>query len=148
MQTERELSESWVCHLLAVCFRELHLSESHFLPCDLVTATALHRVTVRANEMGTRRGSLHVSGYLYYLQYHLESTSPPSGPSCTEEEADGPVQLTPQARLQAQPLISSLLAPRCCLAHDCCYEKLKQLGCQPVLSSYQFRIVNGTVACE
>ncbi|XP_070108201.1 putative inactive group IIC secretory phospholipase A2 isoform X2 [Equus przewalskii] len=36
----------------------------------------------------------------------------------------------------------------CCLAHDCCYEKLKQLGCQPVLNTYQFHLVNGTVACE
>nr|KAF6444805.1 phospholipase A2 group IIC [Molossus molossus] len=34
---------------------------------------------------------------------------------------------------------------RCCRAHDCCYEKLKQLGCQPLLSSYQFHIVNRTV---
>lgn len=40
------------------------------------------------------------------------------------------------------------LAPRCCLAHDCCYEKLKQLGCQPVLNGYQFHVVNGTVVCE
>nr|XP_023444596.2 putative inactive group IIC secretory phospholipase A2 isoform X2 [Dasypus novemcinctus] len=36
---------------------------------------------------------------------------------------------------------------RCCLAHDCCYEKLKQLGCQPVLNSYQFHVVNRTVVC-
>ncbi|KAM5270160.1 putative inactive group IIC secretory phospholipase A2 isoform 1-T1 [Hipposideros larvatus] len=36
----------------------------------------------------------------------------------------------------------------CCLEHDCCYEKLKQLGCQPVLNSYQFHIVNGTVVCK
>ncbi|GAB5574637.1 putative inactive group IIC secretory phospholipase A2 [Prionailurus iriomotensis] len=36
---------------------------------------------------------------------------------------------------------------RCCLAHDCCYEKLKQFGCQPVLNSYQFHIANGSVAC-
>ncbi|CAK7321176.1 Putative inactive group IIC secretory phospholipase A2 [Vulpes lagopus] len=35
---------------------------------------------------------------------------------------------------------------RCCLAHDCCYGKLKQLGCQPVLNGYQFHIANGTVA--
>ncbi|XP_072684146.1 putative inactive group IIC secretory phospholipase A2 isoform X3 [Canis lupus baileyi] len=34
---------------------------------------------------------------------------------------------------------------RCCLAHDCCYGKLKQLGCQPVLNGYQFHIANGTV---
>nr|XP_025867844.1 putative inactive group IIC secretory phospholipase A2 [Vulpes vulpes] len=37
---------------------------------------------------------------------------------------------------------------RCCLAHDCCYGKLKQLGCQPVLNGYQFHIANGTVACK
>ncbi|EFB18621.1 hypothetical protein PANDA_003715, partial [Ailuropoda melanoleuca] len=37
---------------------------------------------------------------------------------------------------------------RCCLAHDCCYGKLKQLGCQPVLNSYQFHIANGTVVCQ
>lgn len=46
------------------------------------------------------------------------------------------------------PHLSSALAPRCCLAHDCCYEKLKQFGCQPVLNSYQFHIANGSVACE
>ncbi|XP_012512374.1 PREDICTED: putative inactive group IIC secretory phospholipase A2 [Propithecus coquereli] len=27
------------------------------------------------------------------------------------------------------------------------YEKLKELGCQPVLNGYQFHIVNGTVVC-
>ncbi|XP_036303198.1 putative inactive group IIC secretory phospholipase A2 isoform X1 [Pipistrellus kuhlii] len=37
---------------------------------------------------------------------------------------------------------------RCCLAHDCCYEKLKHLGCQPLLSGYQFHVVNSTVVCE
>uniref|UniRef100_A0A8D1VCV5 Phospholipase A2 n=1 Tax=Sus scrofa TaxID=9823 RepID=A0A8D1VCV5_PIG len=37
---------------------------------------------------------------------------------------------------------------RCCLAHDCCYERLKQLGCQPVLNGYQFHIVSRTVVCE
>uniref|UniRef100_A0A8C7BDL3 Phospholipase A2 n=1 Tax=Neovison vison TaxID=452646 RepID=A0A8C7BDL3_NEOVI len=37
---------------------------------------------------------------------------------------------------------------RCCLAHDCCYGKLKQFGCQPVLNSYEFHIANGTVACD
>ncbi|XP_055467132.1 putative inactive group IIC secretory phospholipase A2 isoform X2 [Psammomys obesus] len=36
---------------------------------------------------------------------------------------------------------------RCCWAHDCCYHKLKENGCQPILHSYQFSIVNGTVAC-
>ncbi|XP_070633777.1 putative inactive group IIC secretory phospholipase A2 isoform X3 [Bos indicus] len=36
----------------------------------------------------------------------------------------------------------------CCLAHDCCYERVKHLGCQPVLNGYQFRVVNGTVICE
>ncbi|XP_070238376.1 putative inactive group IIC secretory phospholipase A2 isoform X1 [Bos mutus] len=37
---------------------------------------------------------------------------------------------------------------RCCLAHDCCYERVKHLGCQPVLNGYQFRVVNGTVICS
>ncbi|XP_068393606.1 putative inactive group IIC secretory phospholipase A2 [Eschrichtius robustus] len=36
---------------------------------------------------------------------------------------------------------------RCCLAHDCCYEKLKRLSCQPVLNGYQFHVANGTVIC-
>ncbi|KAM6174115.1 putative inactive group IIC secretory phospholipase A2 [Erethizon dorsatum] len=36
---------------------------------------------------------------------------------------------------------------RCCRAHDCCYKKLKELGCQPLLNSYQFHIINGMVAC-
>uniref|UniRef100_A0A8C0Q6P3 Phospholipase A2 n=1 Tax=Canis lupus familiaris TaxID=9615 RepID=A0A8C0Q6P3_CANLF len=47
-----------------------------------------------------------------------------------------------------KPLTPSGLAPRCCLAHDCCYGKLKQLGCQPVLNGYQFHIANGTVVCN
>ncbi|XP_059974422.1 putative inactive group IIC secretory phospholipase A2 [Mesoplodon densirostris] len=37
---------------------------------------------------------------------------------------------------------------RCCLAHDCCCEKLKQLSCQPVLNGYQFRVANWTVIFE
>lgn len=37
---------------------------------------------------------------------------------------------------------------RCCWAHDCCYHKLKEYGCQPILNAYQFTIVNGTVTCE
>ncbi|XP_025226129.1 putative inactive group IIC secretory phospholipase A2 [Theropithecus gelada] len=32
-------------------------------------------------------------------------------------------------------------------AHDCCYEKLKESSCQPVLNGYQFHVVNGTVVC-
>ncbi|XP_073937247.1 putative inactive group IIC secretory phospholipase A2 isoform X1 [Castor canadensis] len=36
---------------------------------------------------------------------------------------------------------------RCCRAHDCCYKKLKEIGCQPVLNSYPFHIVNSTVVC-
>uniref|UniRef100_A0A4X1W474 Phospholipase A2-like central domain-containing protein n=1 Tax=Sus scrofa TaxID=9823 RepID=A0A4X1W474_PIG len=47
-----------------------------------------------------------------------------------------------------KPLTSLRLAPRCCLAHDCCYERLKQLGCQPVLNGYQFHIVSRTVVCD
>nr|XP_035971481.1 putative inactive group IIC secretory phospholipase A2 isoform X2 [Halichoerus grypus] len=34
---------------------------------------------------------------------------------------------------------------RCCLMHDCCYGKLKQPGCQPMLNSYRLHITNGTV---
>ncbi|XP_032248159.1 putative inactive group IIC secretory phospholipase A2 [Phoca vitulina] len=37
---------------------------------------------------------------------------------------------------------------RCCLMHDCCYGKLKQPGCQPMLNSYRFHITNGTVTCQ
>ncbi|XP_047647400.1 LOW QUALITY PROTEIN: putative inactive group IIC secretory phospholipase A2 [Phacochoerus africanus] len=37
---------------------------------------------------------------------------------------------------------------RCCLTHDCCYERLKQLGCQPVLNGYQFHVVSWTVVYE
>ncbi|XP_047408022.1 putative inactive group IIC secretory phospholipase A2 isoform X2 [Sciurus carolinensis] len=36
---------------------------------------------------------------------------------------------------------------RCCLTHDCCYKKLKESGCQPVLNSYQFHVINKTVVC-
>ncbi|XP_033623756.1 putative inactive group IIC secretory phospholipase A2 isoform X2 [Fukomys damarensis] len=32
---------------------------------------------------------------------------------------------------------------RCCRAHDCCYKKLKEFGCQPLLNSYRFHILNG-----
>ncbi|KAL2773276.1 putative inactive group IIC secretory phospholipase A2 isoform 1 precursor, partial [Daubentonia madagascariensis] len=46
------------------------------------------------------------------------------------------------------PSSPSCLAPRCCRAHDCCYEKLKEFGCQPVLNGYQFHIINGTVVCR
>lgn len=42
----------------------------------------------------------------------------------------------------------SLPTTRCCWAHDCCYHKLKEYGCQPILNAYQFTIVNGTVTCE
>ncbi|XP_047408094.1 putative inactive group IIC secretory phospholipase A2 isoform X6 [Sciurus carolinensis] len=35
----------------------------------------------------------------------------------------------------------------CCLTHDCCYKKLKESGCQPVLNSYQFHVINKTVVC-
>lgn len=58
------------------------------------------------------------------------------------------LQLIPQGPAPRCALSPSALAARCCLAHDCCYEKLKQLGCQPVLNTYQFHLVNGTVACE
>uniref|UniRef100_A0A8C3W639 Phospholipase A2 n=1 Tax=Catagonus wagneri TaxID=51154 RepID=A0A8C3W639_9CETA len=37
---------------------------------------------------------------------------------------------------------------RCCLAHDCCYDRLKQLSCQPVLNGYQFHVINRTVVCD
>ncbi|KAM4872558.1 putative inactive group IIC secretory phospholipase A2 isoform 1-T1 [Thomomys bottae] len=37
---------------------------------------------------------------------------------------------------------------RCCRAHDCCYQKLKALSCQPLLNTYQFYVVNRTVACR
>ncbi|KFO19189.1 Putative inactive group IIC secretory phospholipase A2 [Fukomys damarensis] len=36
---------------------------------------------------------------------------------------------------------------RCCRAHDCCYKKLKEFGCQPLLNSYRFHILNGSVVC-
>ncbi|XP_071473520.1 group IIC secretory phospholipase A2 [Marmota flaviventris] len=36
---------------------------------------------------------------------------------------------------------------RCCVTHDCCYERLKESGCQPVLNSYQSHIINKTVVC-
>ncbi|XP_008068936.1 putative inactive group IIC secretory phospholipase A2 [Carlito syrichta] len=45
------------------------------------------------------------------------------------------------------PSPPSCLVPRCCREHDCCYKKLKELGCQPVLNGYQFHVVNGTVIC-
>uniref|UniRef100_G3WGN1 Phospholipase A2 n=1 Tax=Sarcophilus harrisii TaxID=9305 RepID=G3WGN1_SARHA len=37
---------------------------------------------------------------------------------------------------------------RCCQDHDCCYAELKTCcGCQPMFSSYQFHVVNGSVIC-
>lgn len=63
----------------------------------------------------------------------------------------GPFQFPPSPPADPARTITgkaSCPAPRCCLEHDCCYEKLKHFGCQPVLNSYHFHIVNGTVVCE
>ncbi|KAM4806922.1 LOW QUALITY PROTEIN: putative inactive group IIC secretory phospholipase A2 [Urocitellus parryii] len=35
---------------------------------------------------------------------------------------------------------------RCYVTHDCCYERLKESGCQPMLNSYQSLIIK-TVVC-
>lgn len=72
----------------------------------------------------------------------------PSAPSHPGEEARGSVPAASPGPHSGKPLTSLRLAPRCCLAHDCCYERLKQLGCQPVLNGYQFHIVSRTVVCE
>lgn len=37
-----------------------------------------------------------------------------------------------------------LPAPRCCHAHDCCYQKLFDLGCHPYVDHYEYTIENNT----
>lgn len=40
-------------------------------------------------------------------------------------------------------------APRCCHAHDCCYQKLFDLGCHPYVDHYEHTIENNTeVVCS
>uniref|UniRef100_A0A5F9CRL6 Phospholipase A2 n=1 Tax=Oryctolagus cuniculus TaxID=9986 RepID=A0A5F9CRL6_RABIT len=36
---------------------------------------------------------------------------------------------------------------RCCLAHDCCYERLKNMGCGTKLLSYKYSISEGQITC-
>lgn len=42
-----------------------------------------------------------------------------------------------------------LPAPRCCHAHDCCYQKLFDLGCRPYVDHYEYTIENNTsIVCS
>ncbi|XP_045155201.1 group IIF secretory phospholipase A2 isoform X2 [Echinops telfairi] len=36
----------------------------------------------------------------------------------------------------------------CCHAHDCCYQKLFDLGCFPYVDPYDYTIENGTIVCS
>ncbi|XP_006883739.1 PREDICTED: group IIF secretory phospholipase A2 [Elephantulus edwardii] len=36
----------------------------------------------------------------------------------------------------------------CCHAHDCCYQKLFDLGCHPYVDRYEYTIENNTVFCS
>uniref|UniRef100_A0A8B9PUK5 Phospholipase A2 n=1 Tax=Apteryx owenii TaxID=8824 RepID=A0A8B9PUK5_APTOW len=36
---------------------------------------------------------------------------------------------------------------RCCQAHDCCYRKLRESKCRPLLTPYEFDIADGDVVC-
>ncbi|XP_036602864.1 basic phospholipase A2-like [Trichosurus vulpecula] len=36
---------------------------------------------------------------------------------------------------------------RCCLAHDCCYSKVKNLGCKPKTQSYKYTYQDGSIIC-
>ncbi|XP_059111261.1 group IIE secretory phospholipase A2 isoform X1 [Peromyscus eremicus] len=35
----------------------------------------------------------------------------------------------------------------CCHAHDCCYGRLKKLGCEPKLEKYLFSVGRDTISC-
>ncbi|XP_062914905.1 group 10 secretory phospholipase A2 [Mobula hypostoma] len=35
----------------------------------------------------------------------------------------------------------------CCFAHDCCYERVEQAGCQPKFDHYDWHCQNGTPGC-
>nr|XP_031319568.1 phospholipase A2, membrane associated [Camelus dromedarius] len=37
---------------------------------------------------------------------------------------------------------------RCCVAHDCCYRRLKTIGCGTMLLSYKFSYLRGQVVCD
>ncbi|XP_027697289.1 phospholipase A2, membrane associated-like [Vombatus ursinus] len=36
---------------------------------------------------------------------------------------------------------------RCCLAHDCCYSKLRKKGCKPKSQDYNFEYEGGSITC-
>ncbi|XP_062449694.1 otoconin-90-like [Rhea pennata] len=36
---------------------------------------------------------------------------------------------------------------RCCHAHDCCYRKLRESNCRPLITPYEFNVTDGDVAC-
>ncbi|XP_007934054.1 group IIF secretory phospholipase A2 [Orycteropus afer afer] len=36
----------------------------------------------------------------------------------------------------------------CCHAHDCCYQKLFDLGCHPYMDHYEYTIENNTIVCS
>ncbi|XP_004603738.2 group IIF secretory phospholipase A2 [Sorex araneus] len=36
----------------------------------------------------------------------------------------------------------------CCHAHDCCYQKLFDLGCHPYMDHYEYTIENNTITCN
>ena len=69
--------------------------------------------------------------------------SPPCLPHLVIREGGGCVlsRLLRRAVLRKAPISLRL-------AHRCRYERVKQLGCQPVLDGYQLHMVNGTVVCE
>ncbi|XP_025968278.2 phospholipase A2, membrane associated-like [Dromaius novaehollandiae] len=35
----------------------------------------------------------------------------------------------------------------CCHAHDCCYRKLRESKCRPLITPYEFDIADGDVTC-
>lgn len=44
---------------------------------------------------------------------------------------------------------SPLPAPRCCHAHDCCYQKLFDLGCRTYVDHYDYTVENNTdIVCS
>lgn len=45
------------------------------------------------------------------------------------------------------PLMILLPVCRCCHVHDCCFERMSNMGCNPKWKHYDFRIENGTVSC-
>lgn len=58
-----------------------------------------------------------------------------------------PGQHLVQPSLAHRPLQADRDLYRCCHAHDCCYERLEKLGCEPKLEKYLFSASRRNIVC-